>query len=336
MTPGSELEDHMSLDSRMKSPVALVVLASTLCCLLSAVPGLAETTDTDRMSWLLRRGGLESMALTGERFEQDEIGGGAASDVEVQEFESSKTRKKSGWPVLYSLILPGAGEASMGYKRGYFMMAADIFAWTQVAKYNSDGDDYTDQYIAYADAHYTDERLVEGYNPGSTDVERSGEGAIYFPDYGPIYNVDGLDNPDTGLPLYVSKEDDFREYYENLGKWDQFIFGWDDYTRASISYPDIGYDPTLTRADLQQPWVSNHRETYRLMRDDANDAYETRDTWLYVNIGLRVFSVIQSAYLSGILGGSPEEELEVSGHAIQIYAQPAGFKSGALAATVSF
>ena len=33
---------------------------------------------------------------------------------------------------------------------------------------------------------------------------------------------------DTGyenIPLWVSIEDDRREYYENLGKWDQFVFG---------------------------------------------------------------------------------------------------------------
>jgi hypothetical protein len=328
MTPGFLTEDRMPLQWK----VGMTVLALALLPLLATPDAQAETPGTDRMSWLLNRDGLETMALTGERFEQDEIGGGAADPVEIEEYGPATGKKKSGWPILFSLILPGSGEASMGYKRGYFMMAADILAWTQVYKYHNDGEQYTDDYIAYADAHYTDERLVEGYNPGSDDIERSGEGAIYFPSVEPIFNEDGLSN----LPLYVSKEDDFREYYENLGKWDQFIFGWDDYTRASISYPDIPYDPTLTRADLQQPWVSKNRDTYREMRADANDAYGTRDRWLYVNIGLRVFSVIQSAYLSGVLGGGSDDELEVAGHGVQIYAQPAGLRAGALAASVSF
>jgi hypothetical protein len=331
MIAGFSREDRMSLQSKL----GMFALGSALVCLLGAVPSLAQSPDTERMSWLLNRGGLEDLALTGQRFEQGEIGGGGAG-VEVTELETFSGRKKSGWPVLFSLILPGAGEASMGYTRGYFMMAADIFAWTQVAKYHSDGGDLKDEYIIFADAHYTDERLVEGYDPGSTDVERAGEGAIYFPNYGPIFNVEGLGNPEYGLPLYVSKEDDFREYYENLGKWDQFIFGWDDYTRASIAYPDIGYEPTLTRADLQHSWVSPNRDKYRLMRDASNDAYLKRDRWLYVNIGLRVFSVLQTAYLAGLLGGDPGEELEVAGHAVQIIAQPAGWDKGALAASVSF
>ncbi len=317
----------------LQSKLGMIALGSALVCLLAAVPGLAQNPDSERMSWLLNRSGMEDLALAGQRFEQGETGsGGGGSEFEVQEFESSSKKNRSGWPVLYSLILPGAGEASMGYTRGYFMMAADIFAWTQVAKYHNEGEDLKVEYIDYADAHYTDERLVEGYDPGSTDIERSGEGAIYFPSVGPIFNVDGLD----ALPLYVSKEDDFREYYENLGKWDQFIFGWDDYTRASIPYSEYDYEPTLTRDDLQHPWVSKHRDIYREMRDASNDAYETRDRWLYVNIGLRVFSVIQSAYLAGILGGAPAEELEVAGHAVQIIAQPGGWNKGALAASVSF
>ena len=328
MTTGYTREDRMSLQSKL----GMIALGSVLVCLLAAVPGMAQTPDSERISWLLNRSGMEDLALTGQRFEQGEIGGGGGTDLEIEEFESSSKKKKSGWPVLFSLILPGAGEASMGYTRGYFMMAADIFAWTQVAKHHNEGEDLKDDYIVYADAHYTDERLVEGYDPGSTDIERSGEGAIYFPAVGPIFNVDGLD----ALPLYVSKEDDFREYYENLGKWDQFIFGWDDYTRASIPYAEYDYDPTLTRADLQHPWVSKHRDIYREMRDASNDAYATRDRWLYVNIGLRVFSVIQSAYLAGILGGAPAENLEVAGHSVQIIAQPGGWNKGALAASVSF
>jgi len=332
MTAGFSWEDRMSLQTKL----GMFALGSALVCLLGAAPVLAQSPDTERMSWLLNRGGLEDMALTGQRFEQGEIGGGGAG-LEVTEFETSSGRKKSGWPVLFSLILPGAGEASMGYTRGYFMMAADIFAWTQVSKYHSDGGDLKDEYLAYADEHYSDEMLLEGYRTGgSDDLERTGQGDIYFPKMTLnkfFYEVVDLQQ----LPLYVTKEDDFREYYENLGKWDQFIFGWDDYTRASeFDYPYEGYVPTRERADLQHPWVSPHRDTYRLMRDASNDAYLKRDRWLYVNIGLRVFSVLQTAYLSGLLGGDPDEELEVAGHAVQIIAQPAGWDKGALAASVSF
>jgi hypothetical protein len=236
--------------------------------------------------------------------------------------------------MLASAVLPGAGEALMGHKRGYLMMAADIFSWTQVAKHHGDGVDKRDEYYAYADAHYSDEWLVEGYRPGSEDVERGGEGAIYFPEIGAVNDISELGDQ---LPLYVTVEADRREYYENLGKWDQFIFGWDDYTRASVDHPEYDYVATGDRSyDLQQPWVSENRETYRQMRIASNDSFKSRDRWMYFNIGLRVFSVLQVAYLQGLLGGDGGNQMQVAGHPVQFIAQPQGLTRGVVATKVGF
>ena len=237
--------------------------------------------------------------------------------------------------MLLSLLMPGLGEATMGYKRGYLMMAADIFAWTRVKKYHDDGKDLTDEYIAFADEHYSDERLVEAYRTGSEDLDRSGVGARYFPEIPAINDTTELDN----LPLYVTRYEDEREYYENLGKWEQFIFGWDDFTRPDdpFNWPG-GVKPTedYPLSDLRQPWVSKNRQIYQQMRADANDAYETRDQWLYLNIGLRVFSVIQTAYLSGLLGGGEDTRMAIGDHEVEIIAQPYGWNRGTLAASISF
>jgi len=321
--------------SRNRSRAVAATGVLMLLALGWTVGALADTNGIEsggaaRAAWLLDRGGLESLALTGERFEQTEFGGG--DDLSMEPDNGGGSGAAPGWTMLASLVLPGAGEAMMGYTRGYFMMAVDIFAWTQVASHHSKGTDKRDEYYAFADAHYTDERLVEGYRPGSTDQERSGEGAIYFPAVGAINDVDELDR----LPLYVTKEEDRREYYENLGKWDQFIFGWDDYQRASIDRPEYNYTPTMTIEDLRHPWVSENREAYRQMRTESNDEFKSRDRWLYLNIGLRVLSVVQVAYLQGMLGGGPANDLEVAGHPVQFYAQPAGLRGGSVAASVAF
>ena len=300
---------------------------------LLPVAGARAEMETGRAAWLLGRGQLEDMALTGMRFEQGEIGGGAGDgSIEVPGLEDG-SGMKGAWPVLMSLVLPGAGEVAMGYKRGYFMAAADIFAWTRVAKYHSDGADLRDEYIAYADAHYSDDDLILAYTSGDGGY-RDGEGEQYFPGVGTINNIDELDN----LPLYVTPEEDFREYYENLGKWDQFIFGWDDYVRPDDA-ASVGVTYTATGErdpDLLQPWVSRNRETYRLMRAESNDAYKNRDRWLYMNIGLRLVSVLQVAYLQGLLGGGPDDKMEVYGHAVEIRAVPMGFEAGSVSASVSF
>ncbi len=332
-------EEPMTFCNRTR----IVGLITGLLILGSFQVALAVTEGQARASWLLRHDNLETLALTGLNFDQHEFETDSENGVgyEMETEGEYVGGTNAGLTMLASVVLPGAGEALMGYKRGYLMMAVDIFAWTQVAKYHGDGSDLRDEYYAYADAHYSDERLVEGYNLASSDIERSGEGALYFPGIEPVSDVSELGN----LPLYVTPEEDRREYYENLGKWDQFIFGWDDYHRASEPGLDNGgnnqwspadYDPTNTISDLRQPWVSRNREIYRNMRVESNDAFKTRDRWMYVNIGMRVFSVLQVAYLQGLLGGSPGNELEVAGHAVELIAQPYGMTRGTVAARVSF
>lgn len=303
-----------------------------LLMLFSFSAAMADSNSQTRAAWLMQRTNLENMALTGLSFDQGEFGGGGGS-YEMESEDEFKGGTSAGLTMLASAVLPGSGEALMGYKRGYLMMAADIFAWTQVAKYHNDGEDLRNEYYDFADEHYTDAMLVEGYKTGSTDQEREGQGAIYFPGYGPINDESELVN----LPLYVTVEADRREYYENLGKWDQFIFGWDDYTRASIDHPEHDYEPTMTISDLRQPWVSVNRGKYRDMRAASNDAFKSRDRWMYVNIGLRVFSVLQVAYLQGLLGGGDDAAaMEVSGHKVELIAQPYGLSRGTVAAKVSF
>jgi len=310
-------------------------LALVLAMMLSFSFGLASTDGETRAAWLFQRADLENSALTGMSFQQAGLdysadGGGGYT---MNSNEKSGIGGNAGITMLASAVLPGAGEALMGHKRGYLMMALDIFAWTQVVKYGNEGEDLRQDYYDFADAHYTDANLVEGYNPSSTDIDRGGEGAIYFPDVGPINDESELEN----LPLYVTVEADRREYYENLGKWDQFIFGWDDYQRASIDRAEFDYEPTMTISDIRQPWVSVNREKYRTMRIASNDAYKNRDRWLYVNIGMRVFSVMQVAFLQGLLGGGEDANyLEVSGHQVEFIAQPYGFNRGTVAAKVSF
>jgi len=318
--------------------ISLALLAGLLMLQVAVALAVSDSglsLSTERSSWLLERGTWSDYALTGVQSTQNEIGGNAEEPYSSGEFTSNGGGSGAGpiWNLLASAVLPGAGEALMGHKRGYAMMAVDIFAWTQYSKYNTEGNDLRDEYYAFADAHYSDEMLVLGYQSGAHDA-RAGLGAEYFPTVigGTINDVDDLHN----LSLYVSVEDDRREWYENLGKWDQFIFGWDDFRSPYNPPAGIDFDVTGEIDDLRQPWISENREIYRSLRGDSNDAFLTRDRWLYVNIGLRVFSVLQVAYLGGVLGGSDSDELAIAGHPVQLIVQPYGMKAGTVAAAVDF
>lgn len=239
-------------------------------------------------------------------------------------------------PMLMSLVLPGAGEVYLGYKRGFLQMALDVASWYGVAHNADQGKKKRDEYYAFADEHWFLEKLDAAYDPAYLDradanfdyAQVVGRGTDYF-----------LVTRYTDLPLWVSAVDDRREYYENLGKWNQFVFGWDDFVDPRIFLGTSDVDI----ANLNDPRVSANRETYRQMRQDSNAAFARRDRFLYLSLGMRVFSVLQVAYLEGLLGGggrtdgvNESRRLEVAGHPIDLIVAPVGLERGVLGAAVWF
>jgi hypothetical protein len=184
------------------------------------------------------------------------------------------------WPIAASAVLPGLGEAITGHKRGYAFIAVDAASWFAVKHYSDKGKNIEDDYKQFADAHWSEFWWESALN--------SGELHNYF---GGVY---GQGTTKEQVPLYVSKEKDAREWYENLGKWDVFYWGWDD------GYYRFGGAPLDTaNPDFSTP----NRTTYVNMRGDSNHAFSNRDKFLTLNVITRVLSVLDVAYLEGFIGG---------------------------------
>ena len=114
------------------------------------------------------------------------------------------------------------------------------------------------------------------------------------------------------------------------------MFGWDD-------YEDPRNFLDTDRADsvnLQDPRTSEHREVYRDLRQKSNDDFNNRDRFIYVSIAFRLFSVLQVAYLEGLLfgdgGDDGPQQFAVSGHRVDFFAEPTGVGRGVMGAKVSF
>ena len=307
--------------------ISLVILGAMLTGAVAA--------QAQQSSWQWRQADLEVARLTGEipedtRTFQSEFEGGTANVA------TTKSGKSPAIPMLMSLILPGSGELYLGHKRGWIQIALDAASWYGAASYNQEGQDIADEYYAYADDHWFEEKLDASYdrnylsrpdaNFDYTDVV--GIGDDYFSPDPPGY---------TNIPLWVSKEDDRREYYENLGKWDQFVFGWDDFQDPR----DFMDTEEIDIQNLKDARTSQHREEYRTLRIASNDAYATRDRFIYLSIAFRVFSVFQVAYLEGLLFGGGEngdeaQELKVGSHKVDFFVEPVGVSRGVMGATVSF
>jgi hypothetical protein len=235
-----------------------------------------------------------------------------AGDFDLE--DAAVDSKQSYWPLLYSALVPGLGELTMGYeKRGIFLMAVEVAAWAGYYVNHNDGLDERDAYEAFADQHWDFEKWIDDHpapcvNPGDTleDVESCGQslsGSGQWPGYIP----------------YVSKEDDKQHYYENIGKYDWYISGWSDWDSSNIPYTED--------TDL--------RTQYRSMRQQSNNSLDDANSFVWISVAARAFSLAETAIIihnrrdDAAAGGG-------EGSPVSLRARPRGYSGGEVALEVRF
>jgi hypothetical protein len=217
-------------------------------------------------------------------------------------------------PVLFSFLMPGVGEIYLGYRwRGAALVALEVAAWTGYFHYHKEGLDSREAYENFADTYWDIQRWVD-HHPDIYDLQgqtiedleeigRSKSGSGDWPGYIP----------------YVSKEEDKQHFYENIGKYDWYISGWQD------------FDPEV------QPWMRDTplRDQYRSMRKESNDQLDTANAFIYLSLGTRVFSIIETFLLARSAGRSSESK-DVSSNYLRVKTKPKGFSGGEIALEYHF
>lgn len=198
----------------------------------------------------------------------------AEPDVEV----SPKATKQSYLPVLYSLIVPGTGELALGHPyRGGALVAAEVTAWVGFAYYHDQGLQEREDYEAFADAHWDYDRWIQEH-PATEEMIAGGATTPTFEEFDE-YGRTTWGSQWPGYHTWHSKEQEKQNYYENIGKYDWFISGWEDWDLATKAMD----------TDL--------RTQYRGMRKESNDDLDTADKFIYLSIATRVFSLVETFFL---------------------------------------
>ena len=154
---------------------------------------------------------------------------------------------------LYSFLVPGLGEYYCGskIKAGVFF-AFDLLSWAQYATKHTAGTDKEDEFQKFANAHWSPTRymvhIIEEYGVDSDTL------------------VDGYSHR---LP-----DEKTQQYYEMIGKYEQFVYGWDD----------VESDKSI-----------KNRSTYLVMRKDANDKLDAARTWVMVSLANHFLSAFDAA-----------------------------------------
>jgi TM2 domain-containing membrane protein YozV len=168
---------------------------------------------------------------------------------------------------LLSLAIPGAGEFynEQRLKAGVFL-AVDALLWTGYIVYHTKGSNREKEYKAYANTHYS----WENYLIWWADLPDENKD-----DYSHRMPVD-----DNNVPIFN------HEYYENIGKYDQFQVGWPD----GLNHPFIPGDSVYS-----ETYMPPERATYLDMRQQANDYFSNATTAVMVSIANHIVSAFDAA-----------------------------------------
>jgi hypothetical protein len=158
---------------------------------------------------------------------------------------------------FYSLLIPGAGEFYAGSKiKPLLFLGLEASLWTGHFIYQGKGNDKEDEYKAYADLHWNPDVYLAWWNSlDSADQAR----------YSHTLPVDEQSNPIRN-----------HEYYENIGKYNQFSIGWDDCSQANAT-------PTA------------NRNFYLDVRDESNRMFSRARTFTVCVLVNHVLSSFDAA-----------------------------------------
>lgn len=179
-------------------------------------------------------------------------------------YQQQKKKKKSvGLGVLLSALVPGAGEFyGEDYLKAGIFFAVELLAWGTYFYFDNKGDNKTEEYQAYAD-QYWDVRTYARWLKN-----------------GPFRDNGGIDpdEPDKDVlreQIMVCERSNFshtmpeynsQQYYELIGKYQNFQAGWVNlnnapaYDPGSPYYFETYHDPIFT--------------AYAEERQTANDFYD--------------------------------------------------------------
>jgi hypothetical protein len=200
-------------------------------------------------------------------------------------------------PVLagaLSLVLPGAGETYAGsYLLGAAFLALEAAGWFFAIRYNGRGDDATISFQNYADAHWSVVRYAQWLNSYAKNFDGSEDRLTQIPidlatpglsdwqrvDWGTMNKVE------SAIPVFSHRLPTHGEqqYFELVGKYDQYSYGWDDKVTISDGWSDYRT-------------ISRNFHDYSLQRDDANSLYKTASTFASLIVVNHVLSAADAAW----------------------------------------
>lgn len=270
-------------------------------------------SSSDNFTNIQLTSGVIEKSLLREKIinESDELLKGRIKKEGNKNFQE-KPKEKSTWlAVGLSALLPGAGQfyAKNIWKAAIFL-GVEAAAWGTFAYFQHKGNKQTESFQNYANqywsintyAQWLNDYFNAGLNPQDPDKERLRRAVNEFE----------AEKFSHTLPEFYS-----QQYYEMIGKYQNFQGGWSnlnhipDNTPSSSYYYEIYKDP-----------IFNY---YADERQKANDFYNRGDIGIYAMILNHILSAADAAWTVSIYN---KEVRMKTGMGVKTYISPYTLQTG--------
>lgn len=193
-------------------------------------------------------------------------------DDEEDEYYELIEPKSVGKALLFSATLPGTGQLYAGsYLKAAGFVAIEAAGWYLYSKYNADGNKIEDEFELYADTYWSEDKYWD-WIAHHSGISRNDMTALRR-----------WEHDSFSHGLHEQKD---QQYYEMIGKYDQFNYGWAD-TDASLIAKEIPY---------WRDYPSARRLHYEIRRDASNKAFKNATTSVSIAILNHIVSALDAAW----------------------------------------
>jgi len=169
--------------------------------------------------------------------------------MESQTESDATGRKNPAVGVILSAVIPGTGELYAGsLAKGVIFLGTEIALWVGYWKFSDRGQKWQDTFQDFADTHWDSTRWHDWMqNP-----------------------------PEVPYTTHTLPSAKTQQYYEMIGKYDQFKAGWDDYEDG-------------------KPALTPNRDYYENLRKKSNIEFKRASYCMMISLGNRVLSAFDTA-----------------------------------------
>jgi len=177
--------------------------------------------------------------------------------------------------LLLSAVVPGAGQIYDGsWLKALGFLGVEAASWYFYSDYQSKGKDIETEYEKYADTNWSEAQYWQAI------ASMSGKPA------GDIEALREWEHLNFSHGLHLTKD---QQYYEMIGKYNQFNYGWNDIYTTTPS-------PTDKMTYLKEQIRSPRRLYYETRRDASNRNFKHATTCLTVVILNHMTSALEAVW----------------------------------------